>query len=59
MSDVRLLYRCVLCGRPKRLQAFVCYDCYRQIQMRRRRIGLASPFSKSRRQTLPPPITKH
>jgi DNA-directed RNA polymerase subunit RPC12/RpoP len=52
---VRNLYRCVLCGQPKELRAYVCAECRRQIQMRRRRrIGLASPFSKSRRQTLPP-----
>jgi hypothetical protein len=32
----------------------------REIRMRRRRrIGLASPFSKSRRPTLPPPASKH
>jgi DNA-directed RNA polymerase subunit RPC12/RpoP len=56
----RDLYRCILCGKPKELRAFVCAECRREIQMRRRRrIGLASPFSKSRRPTLPPPTTKH
>jgi DNA-directed RNA polymerase subunit RPC12/RpoP len=56
----RDLYRCILCGKPKDLRAFVCPECRREIQMRRRRrIGLASPFSKQRRQTLPPPTTKH
>ena len=53
--SARNLYRCILCGKPKELRAYVCADCRGQIQMRRRRrIGLASPFSKSRRHTLPP-----
>jgi DNA-directed RNA polymerase subunit RPC12/RpoP len=59
MGNVRNLYKCLLCGKPKELRAFVCPECRQQIQMRRRRIGLASPFSKSRRPTLPPTNTKH
>jgi DNA-directed RNA polymerase subunit RPC12/RpoP len=56
----RDLYRCILCGKPKELRAYVCPECRQQIQMRRRRrIGLASPFSKSRRPTLLPPTAKH
>jgi DNA-directed RNA polymerase subunit RPC12/RpoP len=58
--SARNLYRCILCGKPKELRAFVCAECRREIQMRRRRrIGLASPFSKSLRPTLPPPSSKH
>jgi DNA-directed RNA polymerase subunit RPC12/RpoP len=56
----RDLYKCILCGKPKELRAFVCPECRREIQTRRRRrIGLASPFSKQRRPTLPLPPTKH
>jgi hypothetical protein len=56
MNSLPAVYTCVLCRRrPKMLRSLVCDVCYREIQMRRRRrIGLASPFSKSRRQTLPP-----
>jgi hypothetical protein len=61
MNSPPPVYTCVLCRRrPKRLGAFVCDACYREIQLRRRRrIGLASPFSKQRRQTLPLPTTKN
>jgi DNA-directed RNA polymerase subunit RPC12/RpoP len=61
MNSPPPVYRCTLCGKPKELRAFVCAECRRQIQMRRRRrIGLASPFSKSRLQRLPPPTSnKH
>jgi DNA-directed RNA polymerase subunit RPC12/RpoP len=55
----RDLYKCILCGKPKELRAFVCPECRQQILMRRRRrIGLASPFSKARRTVLPPSSTK-
>jgi hypothetical protein len=61
MNSPPPVYLCVLCRRrPKQLQSLVCDVCYREIQMRRRRrIGLASPFSKSQRRTLPPFNTKH
>jgi hypothetical protein len=61
MSSPPPIYTCVLCRRrPKMLRSFVCAVCYREIQMRkRRRIGLASPFSKARRMVLPPSSTKH
>jgi DNA-directed RNA polymerase subunit RPC12/RpoP len=60
MNSPPPVYRCVLCGRPKELRAFVCANCRQQIlARRRRRIGLASPFSKQQRRTLPPTNTKH
>jgi DNA-directed RNA polymerase subunit RPC12/RpoP len=60
MSNPRNLYKCILCGADKELRAYVCASCRQQIlARRRRRIGLASPFSKQRRPTLPPSTTKH
>jgi hypothetical protein len=61
MSGPPAVYICVLCRRrPKMLRSLVCSVCYREIQKRRlRKIGLASPFSKSRLQRLPPTNTKH
>jgi hypothetical protein len=54
------IYYCVLCRRAKYHRPFVCQACYRQVALyRRNRIGLASPWSKQRRTTLPPPSTKH
>jgi DNA-directed RNA polymerase subunit RPC12/RpoP len=57
--SARNLYKCILCGKPKELRAFVCAECRREIQMRRRRRIGASPFSKLRRASLVPRASKH